>query len=117
MDFNEFLSKYALFIALTVFSVITVLILFFLFIPRLKKEKLVSEETIDKEEFLNLLGGVDNILDISLKGSRLSVSLKDQTIVDLEVLKKHGVDRVIVMQSKLVLLVNKKVARLFNHLA
>lgn len=116
MNFNEFLGKYALFIALTIFSVITVLIIFFLFIPRLKKETPSAQDTIDKEEFLNFLGGVDNILDISLRGSRLSVSLKDQTIIDLDALKEHGVDRVIVMQSKLVLLVNKEVARLFNHL-
>lgn len=116
MNFNEFLSKYGIFIALTIFSFITILTIFFLLLPRLKKEEPQKEPSVDKEHFLSLLGGDDNILDISLRGSRLSVSLKDQSIVDLEALKKHGVDRVIVMQAKLVLLVNKEVASLFNHL-
>ncbi len=116
MDFNEFLSKYAVFIALTVFSIIVVLIIFFLLIPRLKKEEAVQEPGVDKNHFLSLLGGDENILDISLRGSRLSVSLKDQSLANFEELKKHGVDRVIVMQSKVVLLVSKEVVALFNNL-
>lgn len=116
MDFNEFLSKYAVFIALTVFSIIVVLIIFFLLIPRLRKEEPPLEHSVDKDHFLSLLGGEENILDISLRGSRLSVSLKDQNLANFDELKKHGVDRVIVMQSKVVLLVSKGVVALFNNL-
>lgn len=116
MTFNEFLSNYGLFIALTIFSVIIVLVLFFLFIPRLKKEEKVEEPAVDKEHFISLLGGNENIFEVTLRGSRLTVSLKDPSLANVEELKKHGVDRVIVMQSKLVLLVNKEVASLFDNL-
>ncbi len=80
MTFNEFLSNYGLFIALTIFSVIIVLVLFFLFIPRLKKEEKVEEHSVNKEHFISLLGGNENILEVTLRGSRLTVSLKDPSL-------------------------------------
>lgn len=117
MTFNDFLKDYAFFIALTIFSVIIILLIFFLLIPKLKKEEPpVVTLDIDKSAFYELLGGAANVMSVSLNGSRLSVELKDQSLAQIEELKKHGVLRVIVMQSKLVLLVSNEVKALFNEL-
>lgn len=117
MTFNDFLREYAFFIALTIFSVIIILLIFFLLLPKLKKEETPAPELdIDKSAFDELLGGSDNIIKISLNGSRLSVELKDQSLAQLDELKKHGVLRVIVMQTKLVLLISNDLKALFNEL-
>lgn len=116
MTFNEFLREYSLFIALTVFGIIVIFLIFFLLIPRLRKEEEPKSPSVSKDEILTLLGGEDNIKTISLRGSRLSVELNDQTLADIENFKKHGVDRVIVMQNKLVLLVSEEIKSLFNEL-
>lgn len=117
MPFNEFLEQYGLFIALTIFSLIVILITLFLLLPRLKKEEPVKvTPRVSKDAFYALLGGEANVKEITLGGSRLSVRLNDQSLVDLEALKKHGVARVIVMETKLVLLVNEELKTLFNEL-
>ncbi|OQA77886.1 MAG: hypothetical protein BWY30_00934 [Tenericutes bacterium ADurb.Bin239] len=117
MTFSDFLQQYGLYMALVVFTFIVLLIIFFLVIPRLpRKEKETEVPTVEKEQIIALLGGEENIKEIALRGSRLSVTLKDQSLANIDELKKHGVDRVIVMQTKLVLLVNKEVAALFDIL-
>jgi phosphotransferase system IIB component len=117
MTFSDFLRQYGVYMALVVFTCIVLLIICFLVIPRLpRKEKETEVPTVEKEQIIALLGGSENIKEIALRGSRLSVTLKDQNLANIDELKKHGVDRVIVMQTKLVLLVNKEVAALFDIL-
>lgn len=117
LTFGDFLEKYGFYISLTIASLIVVLLIIFFVVPRLHKEAPeIVESSVNKDAFYALLGGEDNIKTISLKGSRLSVELFDLGRADLEALKKHGVDRVIVMQNKLVLLVNEAIKALFNEL-
>ncbi len=118
MTFSEFLQQYGVYLDFVVFLAIVFLIILILVIPRLPKKGTKSvEPSISKLEIITLLGGEDNIKEIALRGSRLTVSLADKSLANIEELKKHGVDRVIVMQAKLVLLVNKEVASLFDELA
>lgn len=116
MTFNDFLRDYGLFIAFTVFFIIVILIALFLLVPRVKKTDKIAS-TYDKDALITLLGGSQNIKSIVARGSRLTVSVIDRTLVDLDALKKHGVDRVVVMQDKFVLLVNKEITALFNELS
>lgn len=114
MTFAEFLRTYGFFIALTIFLIIAVIIVLFLLLPRLHTEEKPKPPTIAKDDFLALLGGEENITSHTLNGSRLSVVLVDKSLADVETLKTHGVDRVIVMEQKLVLLVNKEISQLFE---
>ena len=115
MTFNDFLRDYGLFIAFTIFFIIIILIALFLLVPRLKKTG-PALATYDQSKLINLLGGEGNIIQLAARGSRLTVTVKDPKLVDVPALKKHGVDRVIVMQDKFVLLVAKEVAALFDKL-
>lgn len=117
LSFRAFLEDYGLYISLTVATIIVILLVIFFLLPRLQKDEPAPvEQSVDKSVFISLLGGEDNITNIRLNGSRLSVELKNQGAADLEALKKHGVDRVIVMQNKLVLLVSEPIKALFNEL-
>ncbi|OQC11473.1 MAG: hypothetical protein BWX74_00049 [Tenericutes bacterium ADurb.Bin087] len=118
MTFSDFLRQYGVYLALVVFMAIIILIFFFLVIPRRpKKDEEKTLPSTSRSEVIALLGGEDNVQEIVLRGSRLSVTLSDPKKANIEALKKHGVDRVIVMQAKLVLLVNKEVASLFDEFA
>lgn len=117
MTFSEFLQQYGIYLAFVIFFTIVILIIFFLIIPRTsKKVKEEVEPSVSKLEIIDLLGGNDNIKEVTLRGSRLSLVLVDQSLANIEELKKHGVDRAIIMQNKLVLLLNKEVASLFDEL-
>ncbi len=119
MGFSEFLSKYSVYIALAIFLVIVVLLVIFLVIPRLKhKESLVPvvDEKLKENIYLHL-GGTDNVSEIKRFGSRLSIVLVDQSLVNLEELKKLGVDRAIIMKAKIVLVVNDAIKLLFDDFA
>ena len=55
-------------------------------------------------------------MEIKRHGSRLNVVLVDQTLINLEELKKLGVDRAITMKSKIMLVVSEEIKLLFDDL-
>ncbi len=97
-----FLEQYAVIISLVVAGIVLVV---FLLLVLFTKQPKTKEASHNENELITALGGKENINEITMRGSRVSVVLADQTKVNNEQLKKHGVSRVIVMQDKLVLLV------------
>ncbi|HZJ89900.1 MAG TPA: hypothetical protein VFD05_04455 [Bacilli bacterium] len=118
MTFSEFLEQYALLISALVAAVILVLIILFLVLPKLSKKTREVEVLTEDENavIINALGGSENIIEISSQGSRVTVTLKDQTKFDEETLKKHGVSRTIIMEEKIILLVSETLATNLNKL-
>lgn len=115
--FNDFLKDNTLYIALAIFVVIVAIVILFLLVPARKGKKIdVVEDVVVLDDFYAALGGESNIESKTLNGSRLTVVLKDQSLYNNEELKKHGVSRVIVMQTKLVLLVSDELKRELNKL-
>ena len=80
-------------------------ILFFLISKSKKKGKqndVVSSRSND--EFISLIGGVENIISFELKGvSRLTLVLKDYKKINKEELKKFYISRTLEMSDKIIL--------------
>lgn len=114
MTFEQFLRDFSEEISIAMFVFIAIILLIYLLIPILKKRKAKAPEVkkVDEDEFNLALGGKDNIKAVSLNGSRLSVELVDMKKFDREKLKELGVVRVIVMQTKLILLVDERFQKL-----
>ena len=55
------------------------------------------------EDSMNVINGKDNIISYKLVGSRLSLELKDYSLVDKEALKADNIDGIIEMSNKIVL--------------
>ena len=56
------------------------------------------------EEFISLIGGVENIISFELKGvSRLTLVLKDYKKINKEELKKFYISRTLEMSDKIIL--------------
>lgn len=74
----------------------------------LKKKKNSKVKIATKSEYLDALGGEDNVIDKELKGSRIIVKLKDYEKVNEEKLKEAGVTGFIKMSDKLTLVIKDK---------
>lgn len=66
------------------------------------ENKLLKEKSDD--EFIKALGGKENIVNYELKGvSRLSLTLKDNSLLDKETLKKFYIVRFLEMSDRMIL--------------
>lgn len=66
----------------------------------LKKEAIL----VVSSEIFDYFGGKENIINAEKKGSRLFVELKDISLANIDKIKENGVDNVLVMSTKLVLI-------------
>lgn len=99
-DVIVFLKENAIWLALVIVGVIIITIFFILFLNRKKKQK-------DDIDVFSLLGGKENISSFDIKGSRVNLLLLDEQKLQEEVLKTSGVNSIIKMSNKIVLVCNK----------
>lgn len=115
MDFISFLEKYGLYICLgVVFLILLTILIIFIIRPKTKKE---TKPNIDIDEFITSLGGKENIISFQQVGSRINLELNDMEKVDSDNIKKYGVNNVIKMSSRLVLVCEdaSKLAKLLEN--
>ena len=107
-DFNSFLKNYGVWIAVGVAAVIVLTIVLILLLNKKKKGKPQLEDHTASSDWLTALGEKENILEVTANGSRLTVKLKDQSIVNKDKLKELGVTNIVTMSDKLILVVEDK---------
>lgn len=99
-----------LIIGISVLLIIIVLVIVF----KLKtKKKGVSEFP----ELLEALGGVDNISNILLNGSRISLNFENKKNVNKDQIKENGVETIVVSNKKLTMVIGKKASIIHKYLA
>ena len=104
---NDFLLK-NLWWMITILVLIAIGAFFLIEALIAKKKKNPKVKIASKSEYLDALGGEDNILEKELKGSRIVVKLTDYSKVDEEKLKEAGVTGFIKMSDKLTLVIKDK---------
>lgn len=112
-NINTFLKNNAIWIAVG-FVVIILLTLIILFLFNRNKTKKIDKTTysISTNDWLDSLGGKDNILEISSRGSRLSLSLKEISLINETKLKELGVTSLLKMSNKLILVIEENAAKI-----
>lgn len=113
--FTQFLVSYGIWIAVGVCALVGLAVAFFLifFKYRGKKwndeadniEKKISSEP--KTDIYSLLGGKENVVSHDRMKSRIILQLKDDTLVNANKLKGIGVDSIIKMSNKTILVVEQ----------
>ncbi|MCF0108106.1 MAG: PTS transporter subunit EIIB [Bacilli bacterium] len=105
-DLNAFLRSYALYICLAIVAIIAIVVVIILLKNKkpidMKKEQL--NKTSD-DEWLVALGGKENIKEASAMGSRLTVVLNDQELLNQDKLKELGVSNIMTMSNKVILVI------------
>ena len=105
-DFEIFLKNYAWVIALEIVLIILVTVVVILLSNRKKgvPAKVVSIAAPD--EWLEALGGKDNVVDVSSTGSRLTAKLKNKDLVNRDKLTELGVSSIVMMSDKITMVTN-----------
>lgn len=98
---NDFLKNYGIWLAVAL-VVILVIVVLFLVLQKGKKSPKRSDEALS---FIAALGEKENIISLTDRGSRLSVSLQDYTKINKEKLEQLGVSSFIQMSTKITLVV------------
>ena len=121
-SFNEWLGSYGLYIAIGLAGAVflTVLALFLYTYFKGKKQgpiiKAPERKVIQNEEALKALGGAENILDHSLKGSRVILVLNNYDLVDDKALKEMGVSSIVKMTNKITLVIKGDASSFYKSL-
>ena len=71
---------------------------------------------VNNDEWLNALGGKENVKEINAVGSRLSLNLADKDAIDREKLKTLGVSSVVTMSNKVTLVIEGKAEKIAETL-
>ncbi len=100
-QFASWLSSSSWWLALILVGVLLVAITIVVITGKSKKEP--KRQLASKDTYIACFGGVDNIVDKKLVGSRIAITLKDTTVVDQDKLKEAGVDAFILMSNRLTL--------------
>lgn len=102
---TEVLQNYGFWICIVIVFAITFLIV--VIALQIAKDHAKKPTKVDNNAFFTALGGKENIKEISLKGSRLSVTLNNDELMDREKLKEVGVTSIIKMSDHYVLVVSE----------
>lgn len=119
---NDFLKNYGIWIAVALAgaALITVIVLFIIAKVKDKNGYLPEEARPELSErskgILEALGGKENILEHSLNGSRLTLSLTDYNVVNEAKLNELGVDSVIKMSNKIILVIKDDISRIYQEM-
>lgn len=93
------------------FVLITFIIILFIL-----KNKTKSSENRTFSELLEALGGIDNIYDITLNGSRISLGFNDKKILNRANIKANGVETIVISNKKITLVVGKTAPQIYRYL-
>ncbi len=102
--------KLGLIIGVPVILIVVLLVVFFA--NRKKKSK--------SKEYPNLLqaiGGKENISNVVLNGSRVSVNFIDKSMINKEKIKENGVESIVMANKKLTLVIGKSAEYIYKYLS
>ncbi len=106
VDFSNFLRTYAIWICMAIILIILVTLFFLLVLPRIKQKKKKTSSENDMVDWIKSLGGSNNIISVSSSRSRLTLEVKDASLVDKDKLKIIGVSSIIFMSQKVILVID-----------
>ena len=105
-DFNAFLQKNALWMALVLIGIVAISAALILILGR--KQKKAAPQIAEKSKWVEAFGGAENIVSSEAIGSRLVVNLNDKAKMNRDMLKELGVTNFIEMSNKITLLLEDK---------
>ncbi len=103
--------KWCLIIGASVVALLSIIIL----VVVLKKKGKAKENT-EFPELLEALGGAENISNITLSGSRISLNFDSKKNVNKEQIKENGVETIVVANKKITLVIGRNAPVIYKYL-
>ena len=104
-------------VIIIVVPVIALAVILFGIIRIIKKNGFKKERETKNNDIIIALGGRDNIVSVNSAGSRLSLVLKDYSLMQDDKLKELGVSSIIKMSSKVTLVIGKDAQDIVKYLS
>lgn len=95
-------------------SILLLLIIICLLMVFRKRSRL--KENREFPELLEALGGANNISNVNLNGSRVSLNFESKKSVDKDLIKENGVETIVVANKKITLVIGKKASMIYKYL-
>ena len=122
---NIFYVVVGIILAFIIFILGCLIVKFYL--DKVKENKPSSETKVEEtnkkkstnslyDQIIELVGGIENIEESTVRGSRISLVLKNLSLVKDEELKTLGVNGVIIMSSKVTLVVGDEASKLNDYI-
>ena len=122
---NIFYVVVGIILAFIIFILGCLIVKFYL--DKVKENKPSSETKVEEtnkkkstnslyDQIIELVGGIENIEESTVRGSRISLVLKNLSLVKDEELKTLGVNGVIIMSSKVTLVVGDDASKLNDYI-
>ena len=80
------------------------------------KRKSKNKENEEFPELLEALGGADNISNVVLNGSRISLNFDSKKNVNKDMIKENGVETIVVSNKKITLVIGRKASIIYKYL-
>ena len=103
--------RWCLIIGASIAALLSIIIL----VVVLKKKGKIKEDT-EFPGLLEALGGAENISNITLSGSRISLNFESKKSVDKEQIKENGVETIVVANKKITLVIGRKAPIIYKYL-
>lgn len=98
-------------VGFTVFLLVIIILLIIF-----KRKTATSKENVEFPKLLQALGGAENISNINLNGSRISLNFVDKKNVNKELIKENGVETIVIANKKITLVIGKKASNVYKYL-
>lgn len=104
-----------LFICIVIAFVSLITVTIILIVNKSKKDKFIKQNE-ELDEFISLFGGIENIIEVKARESRLSLVLNDYDKVNQEGLKQKGVSSSIKMSNKITFVIGSLAKDIEEHI-
>lgn len=92
------------------------LLLIIVFLVIVLKLKTKKKGIVEFPDLLEALGGADNISNILLNGSRVSLIFDNKKNVNKDQIKENGVETIVVSNKKLTMVIGRQAPAIYKYL-
>lgn len=79
-------------------------------------KKRSGKEICEFPGLLEALGGNENVSNITLNGSRISMNFENKNSINKELIKENGVETIVVSNKKITLVIGKNAPDIYKYL-
>lgn len=103
-------------LSIAIITIVIVLIVFLISFFWIKHSKNKNKNPSLSNEFINSVGGIDNIIQATYRESRLSLVINNYDLINEDELKKIGITSFIKMSNKITFIIGKQASNLCDEI-
>lgn len=95
---------------------VPILLIAIVLIIALTSKLKIKNKSKEYPDLLQAIGGNENISNIILNGSRVSMNFEDKNLINKDKIKENGVETIVMANKKLTLVIGKSADSVYKYL-